>query len=412
MGKQFSTPLIVENGEARLLHRIQFEERSFNEDRLQELLLTHPTLLPINEFEPAFGEQVAICRELPTPAGKVDLLYINPGGYMTIVETKLWRNTEARRSVVAQILDYAKEFSRWSYDDLVKAVRTVTGDATGDPLMERVHESDDFDEAIFTDSVSRNLRLGRHLLLIVGDGIREDAEHLVSFLQQAPLLRFTFGLVELGLYQVNRDQPEPILIQPRLLARTCEVTRAVVEVKTTVEPSGIVVTVPETEPPKQSGRKKLSEDLYFEELQKLNCPEATELARWVLDTAVSHDLYIEWGGAGPLLKWAKEETDEGYTFGQLNRKGMLAFTVRLFSQCKRRGVDPQIARDYYDAVAKLIPGASRKVFPNPGGGTKEAVVIGENPRDWPPFAELAARRDEWFAAIDDTVRRLRSATEN
>jgi hypothetical protein len=38
-------------------------------------------------------------------------------------EAKLWRNPEARRQVVGQVLDYAKELARWSYEELQGAVR-------------------------------------------------------------------------------------------------------------------------------------------------------------------------------------------------------------------------------------------------------------------------------------------------
>ena len=47
---------------------------------------------------------------------------MNGEGYLTLVETKLWRNPEARRTVVAQIIDYASHLSTWTYDDLRQAV--------------------------------------------------------------------------------------------------------------------------------------------------------------------------------------------------------------------------------------------------------------------------------------------------
>ena len=37
-------------------------------------------------------------------------------GRLSIVECKLWRNPEARRAVVTQVLDYAEEIRTWSYD--------------------------------------------------------------------------------------------------------------------------------------------------------------------------------------------------------------------------------------------------------------------------------------------------------
>jgi hypothetical protein len=38
-----------------------------------------------------------------------DNLYLSTGGYPVLVETKLWRNPQARREVVSQALDYVKD---------------------------------------------------------------------------------------------------------------------------------------------------------------------------------------------------------------------------------------------------------------------------------------------------------------
>ena len=54
-------------------------------------------------LNPDISDSLPVVRELPTPAGPLDILYINPKGFLSLVETKLWRNPEARRSVVAQI---------------------------------------------------------------------------------------------------------------------------------------------------------------------------------------------------------------------------------------------------------------------------------------------------------------------
>jgi len=50
---------------------------------------------------------------------------MNSSGYLTLVETKLWRNPESRRTVIGQIIDYAKELSRLSYEGLLDAIRRV-----------------------------------------------------------------------------------------------------------------------------------------------------------------------------------------------------------------------------------------------------------------------------------------------
>jgi hypothetical protein len=47
-----------------------------------------------------------------------------------VVETKLWRNPEAHRSVVAQIIDYAKDLSKMSFEDFCEsATKTKSTDS-------------------------------------------------------------------------------------------------------------------------------------------------------------------------------------------------------------------------------------------------------------------------------------------
>ena len=71
-----------------------------------------------------------------------------------------------------------------------------------DSVKLAVSESEDMDERDFIDSVSRNLRRGRFLLLIVGDGIRESVEHIVDFLQEYAHLNFGLALVEFGIFRL------------------------------------------------------------------------------------------------------------------------------------------------------------------------------------------------------------------
>ena len=81
-------------------------------------------------------------------------------------------------------------------------------------------------EAEFVDNVTRHLKRGEFLLLIVGDGIQESAENIVRFVQQYSGLHFNLALVEAALY---RDAANSLIVQPRVLARTEIVQRFVVE---------------------------------------------------------------------------------------------------------------------------------------------------------------------------------------
>ena len=188
-----------------------------NEDRLQDLLFRYPRTLPIQAIDPSYADAVPICKELALPAGRADALYVNPLGRLTLAEFKLWRNPQARREVIAQILDYAKDLASWGYEDLQRQVSLATGTG-GNVVYDLVCKSSpDLDEAEFVDNVTRHLRRGEFLLLIVGDGIREDAAHIVDFIQRHSGLHFNLALVEAALY---RDAEERLIVQPRVLART------------------------------------------------------------------------------------------------------------------------------------------------------------------------------------------------
>ena len=98
----------------------------------------------------------------------------------------------------------------------------------GNPLLDMVRAVDpEVDELQFNDALTANLRRGRFLLLIVGDGIREGVEAIAEYLQLHVGLHFSLGLVELPIYVMpNGDR----LVAPRVLARTALLTRNVVAV--------------------------------------------------------------------------------------------------------------------------------------------------------------------------------------
>lgn len=109
-----------------------------------------------------------------TEAGPADILYVTRTGQFVLVETKLWRNVEAR-PVVAQILDYAKELSGWSYDDLSREAAQARKCGPGHlpDAARAVHA--DLDEAAFVDGINRSLAVGDFVLVIAGDGIQSGA---------------------------------------------------------------------------------------------------------------------------------------------------------------------------------------------------------------------------------------------
>lgn len=77
-----------------------------NEDHLQSILAEAP------EHVPGVLAGAHAVRELPTSAGPADVCIVGLEGDITIVECKLASNSERRRMVVGQILDYASAIWR------------------------------------------------------------------------------------------------------------------------------------------------------------------------------------------------------------------------------------------------------------------------------------------------------------
>jgi hypothetical protein len=174
---------------------------SYSEHWLRDLLFRHPELLVVDRL--GFEEVVPLCREFALPrAGSsvfADILGVTRTGRLAAVECKLWRNPQARREVVAQILEYAALLRRWSFADLTTGVRRRVGGSEPNPIFAMACARwPDLDEAAFVDAIARSLKLGDFQLIVAGDGIRSDihaiAEHLYPQIA---------GLAQLALLEVQ-----------------------------------------------------------------------------------------------------------------------------------------------------------------------------------------------------------------
>lgn len=218
------------------------DTRGRNEAWLRDTLFQHPEILPVGEIEPSFGPLSPLCTELRTPAGLLDIAFINPLGRLTLVECKLWRNPEARRKVIAQVLDYARAIKEWSYADLQRQVSIATG-VKGNVPYEIARQADPtLLEHQFIDSVSRSMRHGRFLLLVAGDGIREDTRGIAELINRNAASAFSLGLVEVALYEIPDGR---LVVQPRAIAKTQVIERTVVIANTV---AGAVVSDDEGSP--------------------------------------------------------------------------------------------------------------------------------------------------------------------
>lgn len=276
----------------------------YSEAWLQDLLHHHPSLFPVEQIEPGFGDLIPLCKEMAVPLGAgrvglIDNLFVTAEGGLVLIEAKLWRNPEARRTAVAQAMEYAGALFRLDYGRIETAVLKARGpdEPHAVSLFDIVAMSGaDADEAEFHDALTRNLRRGRAIIALVGDGIREDIAPLAEMLQSHAGARFTFALVELAIYETPGAVAR--LVVPSVLAQTQLIERGVIRID---GPGGMAVSVDEpvaTTIPIASGptaavtprAMSISEDEFFEVLtQKL--PEASALLRAFLSQAESLGVY-------------------------------------------------------------------------------------------------------------------------
>ncbi len=416
--RQFCTPHIVSASKAKSLTRIAFEDREFRENWYQSLLFENPSLIPVDDIEPAFGPLIALARELHTGKGPVDIAYINPSGYITLVETKLWRNPEARRDVVAQIIEYATGMAKWTYADLCDEVRRARREATrpsmpsmpnesnGDPILPLMQDRPDFDEANFIDKVSSNLRKGRFLLLIVGDGIQEGIEELAEAMQESPHLGFTLALVETAVYKFG-ENGEDFLVQPRVLVRTREIVRHVIEVRNEHPTAVVSVRRPEVDlGPKPPRPRSITETAYYEQLERSAGKNATEFVRWLTgEVERTPDLHMTWSKDGPAVWWMSE-SDSGNQAGflRLRASGELSSTNWLPSFCAVNGLPLAIAENFQRGLMSLLP--DTQLVERGNKGYTQIMGKDGNPAK---FAPLAGKRHEFWELIGTATSALSKA---
>ncbi len=181
--------LVIEGNEVRPLAQTKFTEES----KLQDYLEGYPSLIPLGEIVEGASDLLCIGREVSVPPGSIDFLFIDEKGLLTVVETKLAKNPEARRTVIGQIIEYASYMAEWSADDVYRIADDyfsksdkVPSDYRGCTLnesMEKFSGSGLIAEDL-TNNVEQNLRNGKVRLLIAVDEMVEPLRATVTFLNR------------------------------------------------------------------------------------------------------------------------------------------------------------------------------------------------------------------------------------
>ncbi len=173
----------------------QMQEKPFDaEADLQKLVADYPYLLSGEQMNPDNPRRFILIRQeqgiADTVGGShrwyVDHLFIDQDAIPTLVEVKRRDNSEIRRSIVGQMLDYAAHAKlTLSVGDIRQAFEervSAAGQTPDEVLAELLKEEPDADS--FWQRVDDNLRAGRMCLLFVADGIPDELTRVVEFLNE------------------------------------------------------------------------------------------------------------------------------------------------------------------------------------------------------------------------------------
>src|SRR4051794_14556802 len=185
----FSATFVNARGDtAGAFERRTARDAGFREDWLQHAIARNPELViaACKAAELTDESWWLWKRELSTPAGSIDLALVSDTGRVAIVETKLSYNPEKRRSVLAQVLDYAVSLPSLDPDEL--------------PALPA-------DAGVQLEQVERRIQEGDFLLLVVSDELDERAVRLGRALLGDHLVnQWELALVEIAVFGTREGE--------------------------------------------------------------------------------------------------------------------------------------------------------------------------------------------------------------
>lgn len=320
----------------------QHKYRNEGRDKIspQYLIAKFPSLiLSIPELEIAETEKYLVVREFNAGRGPIDVLIITENSDIIIVETKLYRNPESHRTVVAQAIDYAKALSQVELGKLKTAL-------SSSKFTNQDHYKELFEDSGFESALDKNLKTGNFAVLIVGDKIHANVLNMVEAIQSAPHLAFTIYLAEIQPYSLDDDN---ILIQPTIVAKTDEVERSVIKLE--IDYKEKKYTIESSAPEKEGkGNKPLITQEQF--LESISKPEFVELFK---------NFWRRWKQIGGDIRCGSIGVSHGLKING-KREGLFFFYDDNFylltsSRAKKAGIDEKEFNSYIESIKKNYPDA-------------------------------------------------------
>ncbi|MCY4003828.1 MAG: hypothetical protein OXF33_09015 [Rhodospirillales bacterium] len=204
------------------------DEKAFaREDELQVLIAEHPELIDGEQIRPGDARRwILVTREKGiaessgTPAKwALDHLLIDQDAVPTLAELKRGTNSEIRRTIVGQLLEYAAHAAdTWTASELRAAFKhgvETRGRDAREELAALLRTSEEPDIEQFWEKVSTNLAARRLRLLFVADDIPDPLARTVAFLN-AQMPDIEVLAVEIKRFPGKSGQ----MLVPRVIGRT------------------------------------------------------------------------------------------------------------------------------------------------------------------------------------------------
>jgi hypothetical protein len=170
--------------------------------------------------------------------------------------------------------------------------------------------------------------------MIVGDGIRNEAEILLGDLHRYARFEFTLAMIELAVFKM--PEPNRLLIRPRTLIKTEMVRRVMFGTMAEASSAGQAAPVSEKV-------ETLSSEAYWSALQA-STPGARPALERLIEAAESLGVYPEFR-ASLNLKWARPAGASPVNLGYILRSGQLWTDLAAYR------VPKDLARQYVEEVA-------------------------------------------------------------
>lgn len=189
------------------------------EEALQNILENHPQIIPGTQINPENPPKFLLLRrELPLSGWSLDHLYVDNEGVLTLLETKLFDNPDARREVIGQIVEYGAYASEcWEVAKL-RQYASEFWQKKGKKLDEVIRDT--FGEGVeiedFWNKVEENIEKRQLRLMIAADKLRPEVRRMIEFLNNEMRNVEVLGL-ECKFYG---EEDQEIVIVSRIIGQT------------------------------------------------------------------------------------------------------------------------------------------------------------------------------------------------